>query len=95
MQSPSDRREGTKSPTSQIYVYYKSTERNVRIFIQRDANVSPFKTSNTVSRWNGVKGQENDKRLHTTPEDWKYKSIKWMCGETFWGRHTAQPQELC
>ena len=19
--------------------------------------------------------------LHTTPEDWKYKSIKWMCGE--------------
>ena len=49
----------------------------------------------TVSRWNGVKGQENDKKLHTTPEDWKYKSIKWMCGETFWGRHTAQPQELC
>ena len=54
-----------------------------------------FKTCNTVSRWNGVRGQENDKRLHTTPEDWKYKSIKWMCGETFWGRHTAQPQELC
>ena len=25
-----------------------------------------------------LKGQENDKRLHTTPEDWKYKSIKWM-----------------
>ena len=22
-----------------------------------------------VSRWNGVKGQENDKRLHTTPEN--------------------------
>ena len=42
-----------------------------------------------------VKGQENDKRLHTTPEDWKYKSIKWMCGETFSGRHTAKPQELC
>ena len=34
------------------------------------------------TRWNGVKGQENDKRLHTTPEDWKYKSIKWMCGLT-------------
>ena len=43
---------------------------------------------------NPTKGQENDKRLQTTPEDWKYKSIKWMCGETFWGRHTAQPQEL-
>ena len=25
-----------------------------------------------------LKGQENDKRLHTTPEDSKYKSIKWM-----------------
>ena len=31
-----------------------------------------------------MKGKGNDKRLHTTPEDWKYKSIKWMCGETFW-----------
>ena len=53
--------------------------------MQRDANVSPFKTFNTISRWNGVKGQENDKRLHTAPEDWKCKSIKWMCGETFLG----------
>ena len=35
--------------------------RNVRIFIQRDANVCPFKTFNTVSRWNGVKGQEMTK----------------------------------
>ena len=74
MQSPSDRRDGTKSPASQICVQYKSTARNVRIFVQRDANVSPIKTFNAVSRWNGVKGQENDKRLHTTPEDWKYKS---------------------
>ena len=69
--------------------------KNVIIFILRDANVSPFKTLNTVSRWNGGKEQENDKRLHTIPEDLKCKSIKWMCGETFWGRHTAQPQELC
>ena len=66
MQSPSYRRDGTKSPTSEICVKYKSTERNVRICIQRDANVSAFKTFNTVSTWNGVKGQENDKRLHTT-----------------------------
>ena len=73
MQSPPDRRDGTKSPTSQTYVLYKSTEGNVRIFIQRDAIVSPFNTFNEVSRWNGVKGQENEKRLHTTPEDWKYK----------------------
>ena len=34
-------------------------KRNVRIFMQWDANVSPFKTLNTVSRWNGIKGQEN------------------------------------
>ena len=79
MQSPSDIRDGTKSPTSQICVEY--TERNVRIFIQRDTKVSLFKTLNTVSRWNGVRGQENDERLHTTPRNWKYKSIKWMCGE--------------
>ena len=43
------------------------------------------KAGKNLSRWNGVKGQENDKRLHTTPEDWKYKSIKWMCGEAFCG----------
>ena len=49
MQNPSNRRKGIKRPTSQIYVSYKSTERNVRIIIQRDANVGQFKTFNTVS----------------------------------------------
>ena len=49
MKNPSNRRKGIKRPTSQIYVSYKSTERNVRIIIQRDANVGQFKTFNTVS----------------------------------------------
>ena len=31
--------------------------------------------------WRSLKGQENDKRLHTTPEDWKYKRIKWMSAD--------------
>ena len=35
-----------------------------------------------------------EKWLQTTPENWNYKSIKWMYGETFEGQHTAQPQEL-
>ena len=56
MQTPSDIKDDTKSPTFQIYVLYKSTERIVRIF--GDANISPIKTYNTVSRLNGVKGQE-------------------------------------
>ena len=83
MQSPLERSDGTKSPTSQIYVLYKSTGRNVRIFIQRDANVSPFKTLNTVSRWNGVKGQENDKRLHTTPEIGNIRALNGCAGRLF------------
>ena len=43
--------------------------------------------ANPALKTKAGKGQENNKRLHTTPEDWKYKSIKWMGGETFWGRH--------
>ena len=90
MQSPSDRRDGTNSPTSQIYVLYKSTERNVRIFIQRDANASPFKTLNTASRWNGVKGQENDKRLHTTPRIGNIKALNECAGRLFGAPHCTR-----
>ena len=49
MKNPSNRRKGIKRPTSQTYVSYKSTVRNVIIVIQRDANAGQFKTFNTVS----------------------------------------------
>ena len=32
----------------------------------------------SIQYQDGMELRENDKRLQTTPEDWKYKSIKWI-----------------